>query len=129
MLANRRDVNDTESKVFTNSHHERNATMDLIAQVELARDAVKAAEPYGFPAVAFMILFVTIVGGLSIHFVKIVIPDREARERQSERLTSCHEQNTKNMAMLLAMVGSLKCRTGEEAHETPQQPQRPQFGV
>jgi len=101
--------------------------MDLIAQVELARDAVKAAEPYGFPAVAFMILFVTMVSGLLIHFNKVVIPERDSRERQSERLTACHEQNTKNMAMLLAMVGSLKCRNEDIDH--PQQPQRPQFGV
>ncbi len=103
--------------------------MDLMAQVELAKEAVKAAEPYGFPAIAFMILFVTIVGGLSIHFTKVVIPDRDARERQSERLTACHEQNTKNMAMLLTMVNGLKCRAGDDQHDVPQQPQRPQFGV
>lgn len=106
--------------------------MNLIAQVsegvDLAKQALKAAEPFGFNAIMVMVMFATIVFGLTIHFLKVVIPEKEARIKQSERLTTCHEQNTQYLGTIAAAVQTMPCR-GSSPHQPIAPPSRSNFGV
>jgi hypothetical protein len=58
-------------------------TLSVVAQAAEAAQAVDkvldVSSQYGFPAFCLAVLFMSALGGLSLYFWKVVLPERDAR--------------------------------------------------
>ena len=80
----------------------------LLAQVKEATDVAKqlieTSNAYGFAAVALTVFFLTVSLGAVVHFMKVVIPERDARVKAHEKLADCMtlmtEQDIRQTALL-----------------------------
>jgi len=82
----------------------------LLAQISEAMQTAnkvldKSAE-YGFLGYALAVVYLTMIGGLGLHFWKVVLPERDARikstQSMSECLTTLSQQSIKTTAVLEA---------------------------
>ena len=80
----------------------------LLAQTREAADVAKqlleTSNQYGFAALALTVFFLTVCLATIIHFVKVVVPERDARVKAHERLAECMtvmtEQDIRQTALL-----------------------------
>lgn len=65
----------------------------LLAQItestEVVNKLIETSNAYGFAALSLMVFFLTVCLGAAIHFIKIVIPERDARVKAHEKLADC----------------------------------------
>lgn len=80
----------------------------LLAQIkegaDVAKQLIETSNSYGFAALALMVLYLSIVVGAVIHFVKVVCPERDARIaahcKLAECMTTMTEQDIRQTALL-----------------------------
>ena len=80
----------------------------LLAQTREAADVasklIETSNQYGFAALALMVFFLTVCLGAIVHFVKVVVPERDARVKAHEKLADCMtvmtEQDIRQTALL-----------------------------